>query len=249
MTDKFGNLVQGSVRINSSGQHELVSETTLQSANPTSLATFSQAQEQTGAEEVEEQSEIEEVDDLPTDQTVHHVASVPSASDCLLRTIIDNQVNLAKKIVKMEKGMQEIFSQLNNVASMCANIQSRPNSAMSTLSNMSTSSEQPIEFQKIAGESDLEQFEKSIEDVNHRKKMIDHFVLSIGVDSKASQRSIALQLERKMFADHFWSKTAWTGGRNTEGPKKFAFCVHLTFSGFFNDVIRQTCGKPISLTL
>lgn len=167
----------------------------------------------------------------------------------LIQVIIANQENLAKRLVTLEKGMQQIYSQLLNVANLCSTNSnfSRPQSEISSVSNMSSTSEpQVLEFKKIDDENSLLEFEKSIGDQNKRMKMVEHFVSLIGEQKGAPQRSIALQLERKMFTETFWARTAWTGGRKADGPRKFAFASHIGVIGFFNDVIRHVCGTPMS---
>lgn len=173
-----------------------------------------------------------------------------SASD-QINVIISNQQVLAKKLIKLEKGLQEVFTSVQNICSMISNnpaySNSRPASALSLISNVSV--DVPVEYSLISDENELETFEKSIEDQGIRKKLIEHFVTLIGLKSdggKTVSRSIALQLDRKMFKDSFWRTTAWTGGRKVDGPKKFVFAAHTTLISFMNDVIRHLCGAPLS---
>lgn len=187
-----------------------------------------------------------------------------TATDSIFQVMIANQENLAKRIIRLEKGLQEINSQLLNLCSWIKNnANSRPQSAMSTMSsasNVSLTTEPPsteIIFKRIDDENDLLEFEKSIGDGNYRSMMCEHFVkpfsgakklISVeeSIDPSKSVRSISLQLERQIFTENFWTKTAWTGGRKTEGFRKFVFATHVTFMGFFNDVIHRICGTQMS---
>lgn len=164
----------------------------------------------------------------------------------MLQTVISNQERLATKVIVLEKGMQQIHSQL---ITMNAN-SSRPHSAMSVASGMSSASasaslDAPIEFKLIDDENDLNKFEETIADPNQRKKMIDYFVGIIGVNSENTQRTVALQLSRKMTTEFFWAKTAWSGGRKMDNPK-FAFAKHIGIIGFINEVISQSQGSRMS---
>lgn len=86
--------------------------------------------------------------------------------------------------------------------------------------------------------------------------MIEHFCKLLSVakrslaagedDASKLKRSLALQLERKIFTETFWSKTAWTGGRKIDGPKKFVFGAHISFMTFFNDIIHGIYGSQLS---
>lgn len=151
-----------------------------------------------------------------------------ASSPNLLHTIINNQEMIAKRLIKLEKGMQEIFSQLQGVAGMVSSF----SSSCSSTSETGTEKEAII-FQKIDDENGIIEFE----DRNNRKNVVDHFVSVIGKCNNASTRSIALQLEQKMLTDSFWTKTAWTGGRKLDGPKKIPFSAHISCIAFMNDVI------------
>lgn len=164
-----------------------------------------------------------------------------STSPNLLHTIINNQEMIAKRLIKLEKGMQEIFSQLQNVAGMVSSFSSSGSSTSETCTE-----KEAIVFQKIDDEDGIIEFEKTIEDRNNRKKMIDYFVSVIGKCNNVPTRSIALQLEQKMFTESFWTKTAWTGGRKLDGPKKFPFSAHMVCIAFMNDVIGGVCGTQMT---
>lgn len=66
------------------------------------------------------------------------------------------------------------------------------------------------------------------------------------VESTHSTSRPGCPVDQKMFTETFWSKTAWTGGRKVEGPKKFAFSAHLICISFINDVIRKVCGRSLA---
>lgn len=160
-----------------------------------------------------------------------------ASTSMLLQTIISNQEVMTKRLIKLEKGMQEIFSQLQNVTGMVS----------SNCSSSEINTEiQPIVFNKIDDENELVEFEKTIDDRNNRKKMLDYFVSVIGKCNNAPVRSVALQLEQKMFTELFWSRTAWTGGRKLDGPKKFPFSGHIVCVAFMNEVIRGVCGMQMT---
>lgn len=162
----------------------------------------------------------------------------------LFRTIINNQSMFAKKLISMEKGMQEMFGQLQNIGAAISSL-SNSSSAQSTQSTSSNATEL-IDFQKIHDEDSLIEFEKNIEDRNCHKKMIDYFVSTIGKCNNVPLRSVALLIDQKMFTDSFWSTTAWTGGRKLDGPKKFVFANHVTTIAFINEVLRNACGSQMS---
>lgn len=105
-----------------------------------------------------------------------------------------------------------------------------------------------VVFNQIDDENSLMDFEKTVEDVNVRKKIINHFVRLIGKSINAPARSIALQVEQQMFTQSFWSKTAWTGGRNSssDGSKKFAFSTHIVCIAFITDLITEICGTQMT---
>lgn len=119
---------------------------------------------------------------------------------------------------------------------------------MSNASNVSCDVQ--VNFEKISNGDELNSFEKSIDDKNYRKKLIDYFSSLIGSHNAGEKsiymRTVAPQLDRKMFTDSFWQTTAWTGGRKTDGPKKFVFAKHTATISFMNDVIRQICGTPFN---
>lgn len=205
-----------------------------------------------------------------TEQTINEVPSIQSneysnATNCtvdidnpILNLIITNQENLAKRMLIMEKGVREISSQLINLSAWLKNnSNSRPNSAMSTLSSTSNLSEVPvatqISFKLINDEKDLNEFEEIIKNSNDRSVFCNYFLKQISgiktdrVDETKSIRTIALSLDRIMLSETFWSKTAWTGGRKIDGgSKKFVFATHTTFMGFFNDIIHKICGSQMS---
>lgn len=191
--------------------------------------------------------------------------AAPNETHSAFKVIITNQENLAKRIINLEKGLQGINSQLFNLASWIKNNpNSRPQSAMSAFSSTSNMSSTSVDipsapvvaFKLIDDENDLVAFETAIENESYRLKMVDHFVKLLGVKSLLAdqqlneaikpKRSVALQLERKIFTESFWSKTAWTGGRKLESPRKFAFAAHVIFMGFFNDTLHQLCGAQMS---
>lgn len=157
------------------------------------------------------------------------------------QTIINNQNMMSKKLIALEKGMQDMFAQLQNLSSM-----------MSSLSSQSIPSSKPhdsnelVEFEKIGDESALEQFEKKIDDICYRKKLIEHFSSEIGKSINAPMRTVALSVDKKMFTESFWARTAWTGGRKLDGPKKFAFAIHTVCISFMNDVMLSVCGSHMS---
>lgn len=157
------------------------------------------------------------------------------------QTIINNQNMMSKKLIALEKGMQDMFAQLQNLSSM-----------MSSLSSQSIPSSKPhdsnelVEFAKIGDESALEQFEKKIDDICYRKKLIEHFSSEIGKSINAPMRTVALSVDKKMFTESFWARTAWTGGRKLDGPKKFAFATHTVCISFMNDVMLSVCGSHMS---
>lgn len=91
-------------------------------------------------------------------------------------------------------------------------------------------------FHKISCEDDLNNFEQTISEQKCRLEMQNYFVGVMGKVCNAPIRSIALQLEQKMFTQNFWSQTAWTGGRKADGPRKFVFSTHIVFISFFNKV-------------
>lgn len=165
----------------------------------------------------------------------------------ILEIIISNQENMAKRIVKVEKGMQEIFTSIQNLTSLLTNNQvflSRHGSLTSINSNMSN--DVPIEYNLISDENELNAFEKAIEVPTYRKRMIEYFSIAIGLKQKVASRSAALQLERKMFNERFWSTTAWTGGRKIDGPRKFVFATHIGIISFMNEIIQLICGMQMS---
>lgn len=185
---------------------------------------------------------IENVDRVTsTPSTTISSTTISSANST--QTIINNQEGIAKRLLKIEKGMEEIFSQLQNLFSAVSTLTSSSHSMAKATGNEN----ETIEFEKINDENDLIEFEKSIEDRKRRKVMMEYFVDIIGkFNNDASVRSIALKLDQKIFTESFWSKTAWTGGRNVDGPKKFPFVSHTTCTTFFNDVIRNACGSHMS---
>lgn len=162
----------------------------------------------------------------------------------LFQTIINNQRMFAKKFISIEKGMQEMFSQLQNMSAAISSLSNR-SSAQSTQSSSSDPTEL-IDFRKIHDQDSLIEFEKSIEDRNCRKKMVDYFFSTIGKCNNVPLRSAALLIDQKMFTESFWSTTAWTGGRKVDGPKKFAFANHVIIIAFMNEVLRNVCGSQMS---
>lgn len=135
--------------------------------------------------------------------------------------------------------MQEMFSLLQNVAGMMS---------ASKTSTSNSPGDDSVVFNQIDDENSLMEFEKTVEDVNVRKKIINHFVRLIGKSINAPARSIALQVEQQMFTQSFWSKTAWTGGRNSssDGSKKFAFSTHIVCIAFITDLITEICGTQMT---
>lgn len=151
----------------------------------------------------------------------------------------NNQENILKRVITVEKGMQEMFSLLQNVAGMMSASKTSPSNS---------AEDDSIVFNQIDDENSLMEFEKTVEDVNVRKKIINHFVRSIGKSINAPARSVALQVEQQMFTQSFWSKTAWTGGRNSssDGSKKFAFSTHIVSIAFITDLIAEICGTQMT---
>lgn len=95
-----------------------------------------------------------------------------SADPNVYQIIISNQENLAKRILLIEKSLQDMMMQLFNLTTLIKNIpSSRPQSVLST-SSASCMSEPPSEstavvFKLIEDEKDLLEFEKS--DLRRRK--------------------------------------------------------------------------------
>lgn len=159
-----------------------------------------------------------------------------------LQTIINNQEMMSKKLITLEKGMQEMFAQLQNLSSMMSSL-----SSQSIPSSKSHDVNEQVEFEKIGDENALEQFEEKIEkDASYRKKLIVHFSSIIGKSINAPIRTVALSVDKKMFTESFWAGTAWTGGRKLDGPKKFAFATHTICISFMNDVMLSVCGSHMS---
>lgn len=205
--------------------------------------------------------------DVDTQNSVGAIATAANETSLIgpeaIQVIINNQTSLANRIINIEKSMQDISSQIFNLSTWIKNnpVSSRPQSSMSAMSSASnvsitTEPSAPIVINLIANESDLLEFEKSIEDVSYRSIMVDHFakmfsgvmkVLNIEPgDTSKLTLSMALQLERKMFTEGFWSTTAWTGGRKFEGPEKFMFATHIAFMTIFNDTLHRICGTQMS---
>lgn len=158
-----------------------------------------------------------------------------------LQTIINNQEMMSKKLITLEKGMQEMFAQLQNLSSMMSSLSSSSNTVMSHDVN------EQVEFEKIGDENALEQFEEKIEkDASYRKKLIVHFSSDIGKSINCPMRTVALSVDKKMFTECFWAGTAWTGGRKLDGPKKFAFATHTICISFMNDVMLSVSGSHMS---
>lgn len=61
------------------------------------------------------------------------------------------------------------------------------------------------------------------------------------MDKDTDTRSAALKVDQQMFTETFWAKTAWTGGRKVDEPKKIAFSAHMVCVSFINDLLRQIC--------
>lgn len=94
-----------------------------------------------------------------------------------LQVIINNQEKLAKRILCVEKGLQDINSQLFNLSSFIKNTNSnsRPHSSMSVMSstsNLTDTSDAPAQniVHNLIDDEEMMEFERSIEDECHDQK-------------------------------------------------------------------------------
>lgn len=121
---------------------------------------------------------------VPESTAIENVAINPQLHLVeLLKTVISNHNGLAKKFVAIEKGFTDMYA---DMADIKANILTRPQSAMSVSSAMSSTDAQ-IDFQMIENEEDLIKFEKSIENPVQKKKLMEYFVAAVGVNTTCAE--------------------------------------------------------------
>lgn len=96
----------------------------------------------------------------------------------LFRTIITNQENMTKRIIKVEKDVQDVYKLLADVASELKNSTSRPPSSL----HQTSEPPQTVEFNKIDDEDSLYRFEnKFLHEDGYMQKMNDHFAIYSGL--------------------------------------------------------------------
>lgn len=179
----------------------------------------------------------------------------------LLHLIIQQQMNLPNQFANFEHECRLKFDHLETLIKQQQQQQH-------------TYSEIPViwKFQKISNEKDLIAFEAEIGN-NHcfRAECITNFVQTLGKmvgDTAKIRKDCALLLDREIFANEFWTYTAWTGGRvsrkrksisgNTPkhankfdsldilAAKKFAFSTHIEFIEFFKQTIKAMTSSTLT---